>query len=834
MRKVRSTRRHSIFRALFVPLFLIMILQALIFYFAAVYGGIEESLSQNAADILTERLANRKNEIETRFNTRWSALSSCAASLDTAYETYAARYGDRVFVGNAKLQIQYLRENAPLLIDTLRHNQVNGVFLILNDRADARDFDAANGEDKYGLCIRDMDQESNYTGTEDLLLERAPSSIVDALGCSLDSWWEPRYVFKNREAGDFYYEPLDAAWTHTGARGVDLAYCSGAHHLSGSDPAVLSYSIPLIAKDGYPYGVLGVEISVRYLSSLLPSRELIEADAGCYVMTIENAGTQTCAPIVGTGALYTRCFGDNRLLSISDAAPTGGFTLTGRGDIALYGDSARLSVYNNNNPFENRTLTLLAIVEENVLFAYIERIKLTLMSVSLISLVLGVVGILWVSRRFAAPITALAHRVRGMKPQTDYELGRLGIEEIDQLVDSIEELNRNVGKDIARTEFFSRMSHDMRTPMNAIISFSSREMLQGATRAEKDDYLEKIHTSGVYLLALINEVLDMTKIESNKTDLHYVTLPADALCRATIPIIEKLAQGKGVNFTWTVQAEPGRYVLADEQHINQIVMNLLSNAVKFTPEGGLIRLGLLVEDDPAHAEKALLTIRVADTGIGMSEAFLKSLYTPFEQEHRGQEGTGLGLSIAKRLAELMGGGIDCQSMLGEGTTFTVTIPLRAGDPANAAAPTEQAKACECALPGKRVLVCEDNGINQQIVQKLLKMKGMQTVIAANGEEGLAAFEASAPGAFDAILMDIRMPVMDGLEAARRIRALPRPDAQSVPIIAMTANAFAEDVDASGKAGMNAHLAKPVEPQKLYETLARYLSGENAKNREDEP
>ena len=816
--------RKSIFRSLFVPLFLIMILQAGIFFFAAVYGGIEESLNQNAADILSERLTNRANEVETEFHSKWTELDTCRATLTELYSDYEDEHGSRPLLTDSQLQIDFLSDSSQLLINTLRQNEVNGIFLILNDRAEQETF-AGEAQQRYGLCIRDMDQVSNYSGTKDLLLERAPSSIVESLDCSLDSWWEARYSFESKEHGDFYYYPLDAAWENAGANGGDLAYVSGVHQLSGSDPAMISYSIPLIDGEGYPYGVVGVEISTRYISSLLPSEELNEADKCCYVLATRRAGLTDCQPVVGTGALFNRCFSSNSLISCADTAEMGGFWTTGRSGVELYGDAAQLNVYNNNNPFDDQELILIALVESDTLFAYIDRIKLSLLIVSIISLALGVGGIAWVSRRFAAPITALASRVRGMETQSDFKPGHLGITEIDQLVDSIEVLNRNVSKNSARTEFFSRMSHDMRTPMNAIISFSSPELLEGATEAEKDDYLQKINASGDYLLGLINDVLDMTKIESNLTELHIESVRGGRLFETTIPIVDKLAQNKGIDFAATISAEDDLYVLADRQHLDQIVMNLLSNAVKFTPPGGHVHLIVRLDEDAADPERVRCRIEVSDTGIGVSEAFMQHLYTPFEQENSGQEGTGLGLSIARKLVDLMDGTIECRSRQNIGTVFTVTIPLakdRAVQPA-AESDTGSAAGDDSALAGKRILVCEDNEVNLMIIRKLLEKKQIIVETATDGRAGVEAFAASVPGTFDAILMDIQMPVMDGLAATAAIRALKRADAGVIPILAMTANAFEEDVRASETAGMNAHMAKPVEPQKLYETLIRFLT-----------
>lgn len=814
-------KKRSIFRALFVPLFLIMILQSGIFYFVAVYGGLDRSLRQNAADILKERLSNRRNELEARFNGEWADLDACTGTLDALYADYTQRYGAFPFAAEPKSQIEFLDAAAETLKSALRHNKTSGIFLILSDRREPDSVLTDAMDCPYGICIRDLDPMSHYEESEDLLLERAPSSLARTIGCSLDSWWESRYAFSSREEGNYYYEPLLAAWEQPYAQSSDLAYFAGAHQLSASDQSVVSYSIPLISADGQPYGVLGVELTTKYLSSLLPYKELNDADKSCYVLTVHENGTDEYIPIVGTGALYSRCFDPASAFGGGDSSEIGGFYMTGRDDTMLYGDTADLGIYNNNSPFEHQELTLVAMVDSKQLFSYSQQVKATLWFVTVVCLALGLVGILLISRRFARPITSLASRVKSIQPQADFELGRLGIAEIDQLVDSIETLNRNVSNDRARTEFFSRMSHDMRTPMNAIISFSSAELLEGVPEPTKDDYLQKIHDSGTYLLGLINEVLDITKMDSNKTQLHYEAVRMGTIWATAIPIIEKLAQQRGVHFVRELSIEPQQYVSVDQQRLDQIVINLLSNAVKFTPSGGTVRLCIRM-DEPME-EITPCTIVVSDTGIGMSEAFMEHLYQPFEQENSGREGTGLGLSIAKKLVELMGGNITCESIQHVGTTFTVHLGLKRCDPPADDVADNVAHASDAAvLRDKRVLVCEDHPINTQIACRLLQKMGIQVETAENGQIGVEKFAASAVGAWDAVLMDIRMPVMDGLAAAKAIRALPRADAGEVPIIAMTANAFAEDIHASRAAGMNAHLSKPIDPPKLYETLTELI------------
>ncbi|NCC43813.1 MAG: response regulator [Clostridia bacterium] len=828
--KRKGKEKRSIFRSLFVPLFLIMVLQAGIFYFAAVYGGIEESLSQNAADILAERLLNRKNELETTFTNDWINLGTCTSQLDQLYASYEQTYGSQPLLSDPQLQVDYLSDASQELIGTLRQNKVNGIYLILNDQPTKDTITEHASDKKYGLCIRDLDQNSNYTDTADLLLQRSPSSIIEQIGCSLDSWWEAQYSFSSIDEGSFYFSPLEAVFDNPGVSGDDLAYFAGPHSLNGSGQEVISYSIPLISSDGFAYGVVGIEITTKYLTTLLPGNDQDSSNRNCYVLALQDASSTECIPIVTSGSLYNQCFSSDSILSTADTADIGGFTMTGRGNILLYGNSAPLSIYNNNNPFDSKQLVLLTLAESRTMFSYIDHIKQVLMLVALISLFLGLVCILLVSRHFASPITALAKKVRTMKPQAGFKLDRLGITEIDQLVDSIETLNHNVSKDIARTEFFSRMSHDMRTPMNAIISFSSPELLEDADEDQKDNYLNKIHSSGEYLLGLINEVLDMTKIESNKMELQYSPLQINRAWETIIPIIEKLAQKKSLNFVKDIPDRSDLYLYVDGQHLNQILMNLLSNAVKFTPENGTIRLQVRLKPTSEESDMVDCNVVIQDNGIGISQDFIKDLYTPFEQEHEGKEGTGLGLSIAKKLVEMMNGTIQCDSTKGIGTTFTICIPMKicesADDYTKKSSSHEEddhdLSARTDKLEGKHFLICEDHPLNTQIICRLLERKKITYTTASDGAEGLQIFTQMPPGSFDAILMDIRMPNMDGLTATAAIRALPRPDARVIPIIAMTANAFSEDVQASRAAGMDAHLSKPIEPNKLYETLESFF------------
>lgn len=374
----------------------------------------------------------------------------------------------------------------------------------------------------------------------------------------------------------------------------------------------------------------------------------------------------------------------------------------------------------------------------------------------------------------------------------------------------------------AKSEFLSRMSHEMRTPMNAIMGLTDLARQEAQALPAVVEYLDKISGASGYLLNLINDILDMARMEHGKLQFQDSAFRFDRMLMPMLEIIETQATKKKVRLHVASVLEE-EWFRGDKVRLQQVLINLLGNAVKFTPSGGQVRLDI-TDCAPAQGPHQV-TFLIADTGIGISPEFLKIMFEPFAQEHVGAtsryRGTGLGLPISKNIVELMGGTIEAESEKGKGTLFTVTLPMVA---VNKAEPEKQTplSAPGAELKDKRILLAEDHPLNIEITTKLLKSKGAEVTVAQDGQQALERFAASAPGWYDAVLMDIRMPVLDGYGATAALRRMERPDAARVPIIAMTANAFQEDIDRAFAAGMDRHLSKPIVPELLFRTLEEQI------------
>lgn len=368
-----------------------------------------------------------------------------------------------------------------------------------------------------------------------------------------------------------------------------------------------------------------------------------------------------------------------------------------------------------------------------------------------------------------------------------------------------------------QSRFLSNISHDMRTPLNSIIGFTAIAV-KSDNMEEKNECLNKIKISGNYMLGLINDTLNLSRLEAGKVKLVPEIIHSEVLAKNIMSTIISSADEKKIEVICDNTKSVKTVIKTDILRTQEIFLNILSNAVKFTPEGGTVYVSIeTLEDNPMEIYDK---ISIRDTGIGMTESFLNEVFDPFTQENPQENGnftgTGLGLSIVKGLIEQMGGKIDIKSEIGKGTEVIVFLTFEKAGTTEILEYNSDVE--KISLEGKKVLLCEDHPLNVELAKRLLQKQGITIIVAENGKKGVEIFNASAEGEFDAVLMDIRMPVMDGLEATREIRKLKRRDAKIIPVIAMSANAFEEDREKSIDAGIDAYLAKPINPNELYKTL----------------
>ena len=390
-------------------------------------------------------------------------------------------------------------------------------------------------------------------------------------------------------------------------------------------------------------------------------------------------------------------------------------------------------------------------------------------------------------------------------------------------MEALKEAQNANAANIAKTTFLNHMSHDLRTPMNAIVGFTDIAMKRKPDK-EVENCLKKIRKSSEYLMTLINDVLDISRIESGKMEYKPVPVDLRDMINTVLSIARGYMENRDLNFCVSRDELKTPYVMADELRIREVLLNIISNAVKFTKDGGTISFA--AENAPGNDEHHIIVrYRISDTGIGMSEEFQSRIFDEFSQENDGArtsyKGTGLGMAIAKQYTDLMGGKIEVSSQKGIGSTFTVEIPLLIAE--HVQTEEKEKKRKEMDFHGLHVLLAEDNDLNAEIATVLLEEKGMIVTRVVDGKSALTQFCNTDPGTFDLILMDIMMPEMNGYETTKAIRNLPeRPDGKEIPIIAMTANAFAEDVQAALNAGMDDHVAKPVDMGILISVIKKHI------------
>ena len=490
-------------------------------------------------------------------------------------------------------------------------------------------------------------------------------------------------------------------------------------------------------------------------------------------------------------------------------------------------------------PIENNNTMLICIVEksvvDNVLKGYQKTIGFTTLLMAGFILLLFAGLFYSISRRRLADQKAeYEKRNNAIQIQAlrEMQVANKKLKKAKDIATEALQTAENANK--AKTDFLSNMSHDIRTPMNAIIGMTSLIRHDAGNKAKVIEYADKIDISSQHLLGIINDVLDMSKIEAGKTVFKYTDFSILDFITELNTIFHSQIDEKNQTLTIIKENIRHEWVNGDKVHLMQIFSNLVSNAVKYTQKGGKIQF-LVEECETKSSVYAKYRFLVSDNGIGMSADFKETIFDAFTRAESSVtnkiQGTGLGMAITKNLVEAMGGTIDVESELGQGSCFEVLIDLRIAEDRSVSSTVQEEKneQNDNIFQGMRFLCAEDNELNAEILTELLKIEGAECTICENGEEILKTFEKSAPGDYDMILMDVQMPVMNGYEATKAIRRSSHELAKKIPIIAMTANAFSEDIQHSLAAGMNAHVSKPVEMRVLEKTIRSIKTGGGGRN-----
>ena len=545
----------------------------------------------------------------------------------------------------------------------------------------------------------------------------------------------------------------------------------------------------------------------RYLAFYYPQWEIVDCDTQEDAIKLVKDGQADCFITgVSSEAKYSKIYG---FYSVPLPNPANSCFAVNSGNRSLLSIlnktikampanmlTSSLAMYKSSS----RKVTLSEFIKDNFFMV------LLVSSIAVAAILLTILKLLRKARKAEAAARKAANDTQELNAK------------LQVAVENAESANR------AKSTFLFNMSHDIRTPMNAIIGYADLASRHSDDPAKLKNYMENIQVCGQNLLMLLNNVLDLARIENDKTEMEYSVSDVDKDFRNCIAMFRNQADSKGQTLTVTAQLQYP-YVYVDIPHLTEVCTNLVSNAVKYTGAGGTIRCD--VTQKPGEKEGwCNMVITVADNGIGMSQEFQKHIFEPFERERTSTvskvEGSGIGMGIVKKLVGLMGGTVAVESKIGVGSTFTVTIPCRIASEDETQAKRETNPSDQKCLCGTKILLTEDNDLNAEIATELLQEEGCTVDRAKDGVECVDMLEKAANGTYQLILMDIQMPVMNGYDAARKIRRLDAPQKANIPIIAMTANAFTEDRQVALDAGMNDHIAKPINMNVLVPTLRKYL------------
>ncbi len=837
------------------PMIALTLLQIFIFLVVLALTGGFSRIRSYSYNIIFEKTENRKSYVESMMNQKTDLVYETAGGINALLEKMLKEEGRKASVLKTDKGInkRFLSQCSEELISLLRRDMVNDVFLIVDSGALYDD-----GDKHYysGIYLRDTDvTENSIFDNKDIFMEVGSSAVAKAHGFPLDFGWTLCLDVTDKERADFVFRPMETYAAYKNTPLYNLGYWSALSSVSDSREESVKYSLPLVTKEGEVYGVLGIGLLARTIAQNIPANDFSGGNA-CYILSVDSKGSGRYLPMLHAGSAYGRLVKGGTVLS--EAVPVGHnlYDFSVKGETSCLGSIQKISLYRSGSPYRDHRWALISVADkEQSLSIYNTLLKTMLLSVT-VSLCLCIVLAMAASQGINLPVKRivkeLAESGKGL-----VKFSSSGIAEMDALASAITDLQKQVAKlkddeytaklleanealqeayaaatsaNLAKTDFLSRMSHDIRTPMNAIIGMTTIAKNHMDDREKLSGCLSKIDMSSHYLLGLINEVLDMSKIEAGKFTLTLENVNLLRLVDSLLEMIGPSVREKRHELTVEIGEVTHENVSCDSVRLQQIFMNMMSNAVKYTPPGGKIRFA--VSEKPSERENiGCYEFVFEDNGRGMSPAFQEKLFEPFEREEdvrvNKEQGTGLGMSITLNIVKLMDGDIQVESEPGKGTKFTVIVYLPIVGTQEGESAGEQSVCAEEAMRGERfaghrILVAEDNELNREIAAEIFAMAGLSVEMAENGKEAVEKFKASAPGEFEMIFMDIQMPELNGYEAAGEIRALPREDAESIPIVAMTANAFAEDIQNARAAGMNDHVAKPLELDKLFGTMARYL------------